>query len=191
MKLFDIDERLAACVKLDESRVVDTESGEIIDLEAIAALEMERDKKIENLGCWYKNLLADAEALKAQKNAFAEREKAAKAKAESLKGFLGRYLNGKKFETAKVAMSFGGASAGAGMLVPVLQSNFHIKQMDIRSSVDFTSSGTRVYAHADIRIRPIAAIAIAAVAGVKLLKVLIQKKTAKAEQPEPETQKGK
>lgn len=106
MKLFDIDERLAACVKLDESRVVDTESGEIIDLEAIAALEMERDKKIENLGCWYKNLLADAEALKAQKNAFAKREKAAKAKAESLKGFLGRYLNGKKFETAKVAMSF-------------------------------------------------------------------------------------
>lgn len=106
MKLFDIDERLAACVKLDESRIVDTESGEIIDLEAIAALEMERDKKIENLGCWYKNLLADAEALKAQKNAFAEREKAAKAKAESLKGFLGRYLNGKKFETAKVAMSF-------------------------------------------------------------------------------------
>lgn len=106
MKLFDIDERLAACVKLDESRVVDTESGEIIDLEAIAALEMERDKKIENLGCWYKNLLAEAEALKAQKNAFAEREKAKKAKAESLKGFLGRYLNGKKFETAKVAMSF-------------------------------------------------------------------------------------
>lgn len=106
MKLFDIDEKLAACVKLDESRVVDTESGEIIDLEAIAALEMEHDKKIENLGCWYKNLLADAEALKAQKNAFAEREKAAKAKAESLRGFLGRYLNGKKFETAKVAMSF-------------------------------------------------------------------------------------
>lgn len=106
MKLFDIDEKLAACVKLDESRVVDTESGEIIDLEAIAALEMERDKNIENLGCWYKNLLAGAEALKAQKNAFAEREKAKKAKAESLKGFLGRYLNGKKFETAKVAMSF-------------------------------------------------------------------------------------
>ena len=98
MKLFDIDEKLAACVKLDESRVVDTESGEIIDLEAIAALEMERDKKIENLGCWYKNLLADAEALKAQKNAFAERE--------SLRGFLSRYLNGKKFESAKVAMSF-------------------------------------------------------------------------------------
>ena len=44
--------------------------------------------------------------MKAQKNAFAEREKAKKDKAESLKGFLSRYLNGKKFETAKVAMSF-------------------------------------------------------------------------------------
>ena len=106
MKLFDIDEKLAACVKLDESRVVDTESGEIIDLEAIAALEMERDKKIEHLGCWYKSLLAAAEALKAQKNAFAVREKAKKAKAEILRGFLSRYLNGKKFESAKVAMSF-------------------------------------------------------------------------------------
>lgn len=106
MRLFEIDTRIAACVKLDESRVVDTETGEIIDLEAIAALEMERDKKIENLGCWYKNLLADADALKAQKNAFAEREKAARNKAESLKKFLGEYLGGKKFESAKVAMTF-------------------------------------------------------------------------------------
>lgn len=106
MKLFEIDARLAACVKLDESRAVDTETGEIIDLKAIEALEMERDKKIENLGCWYKNLLADAEALKAQKTAFAEREKAAKNKAESLKAFLTRYLDGKKFESARVAMTF-------------------------------------------------------------------------------------
>jgi hypothetical protein len=36
----------------------------------------------------------------------AEREKVRRNKAESLKGFLGRYLDGKKFETAKVAMSF-------------------------------------------------------------------------------------
>ena len=106
MKLFDIDERLAACVKLDESRVVDTESGEIIDLEAIAALEMERDEKLENLGCWYKQLLAEADALKTLKTAYAEREKAKRNKAESLKTFLADYLDGKKFETDKVAMSF-------------------------------------------------------------------------------------
>ena len=106
MKLFDIDARLAACVKINDTQAVDTETGEVIDLEAIAALEMERDEKLENVGCWYKQLLAEADALKAQKNIFAEREKAKRNKAESLKTFLTDYLDGKKFESTKVAMSF-------------------------------------------------------------------------------------
>ena len=99
MKLFDIDARIMACVKIDEKRALDTETGEIVDLEAIEALEMERDTKLENIGCWYKQLLAEADAIKAEKNAMAEREKVRRNKAESLKGFLGRYLDGKKFET--------------------------------------------------------------------------------------------
>ena len=49
MKLFDIDARLAACVKLNDTQAVDTETGEVIDLEAIAALEMERGEKLENV----------------------------------------------------------------------------------------------------------------------------------------------
>ena len=106
MKLFEIVQEIEACVKLDENRVVNTESGEIIDIEALAALELERDVKIENIGCWIKNLLADAEALKQQKNIFAEREKAAKNKAESLKNYLTVILDGKKFETSRVAMTF-------------------------------------------------------------------------------------
>lgn len=106
MKLFDIDARLAACVKLNDAQAVDTETGEVIDLAAIEALEMERDEKLENLGCWYKQLIAEADALKAQKNAYAEREKAKRSKAESLKTYLADFLNGKKFETAKVALTF-------------------------------------------------------------------------------------
>lgn len=106
MKLFDIDARIMACVKIDDKRMLDTETGEVVDLEAIEALEMERDTKLENIGCWYKQLLAEADAIKAEKNAMAEREKVRRNKAESLKAFLGRYLDGKKFETAKVAMSF-------------------------------------------------------------------------------------
>lgn len=106
MKLFDIDARLAACVKLNDTQAVDTETGEVIDLEAIAALEMGRDEKLENLGCWYKQLLAEADALKAQKTAYAEREKSKRNKAESLKTYLADYLGGKKFETAKVALTF-------------------------------------------------------------------------------------
>lgn len=106
MKLYEIDARIEACVKLDDSRVVDTETGEIIDIEALEALEMERDKKLENIGVWYKQLIMEADNLKAEKAALAEREKAKRAKADSLKGLLNRYLDGKKFETAKVVMSF-------------------------------------------------------------------------------------
>lgn len=106
MKLFEIDEKIASCVTLPSGTIVDAETGEVIDIEALNALEMEREKKIENIACWYKNLLSDVEALKAQKNIFAERERVTKNKAESLKNFLSEYLQGNKFETDKVLLSF-------------------------------------------------------------------------------------
>lgn len=106
MKLFEIDERLQACIRLDETRAVDTETGEIIDLEAIKELELEREKKIENIALWYKNLISDAEELKKQKEIFAQREKAAKNKAESLKAFLSAYLEGKPFKCTNVNLTY-------------------------------------------------------------------------------------
>jgi len=87
----------------------DPETGEILDSEAfkaIDALEIERDKKIENIGCWIKNLDAEAAALKAEKMAFAERQKRTENKAESLRKYLSMFLNGEKFSTEKVAISF-------------------------------------------------------------------------------------
>ena len=106
MKLFEIDERLAACVKISDDQAVDAETGEVIDIEAVEALEMEREQKIENIGMWIKDLTAQSEALKAEKNKLAEREKSAKNKAERLKEFLTAYLDGKKFETARVSIKF-------------------------------------------------------------------------------------
>lgn len=106
MKLFEIDERLARCVKISDDTVVDTETGEVVDVEALQNLEMEREQKIENIGLWIKDLTANADAIKAEKNRLAEREKSARNKAESLKEFLTAYLGGKKFETAKVAIKF-------------------------------------------------------------------------------------
>ena len=97
MRLFEIDERLASCVKINGDQAVDTETGEVIDIEAVEALEMEREQKIENIGLWIKELTAQAEAIKAEKNKLAEREKSAKNKAEHLKEFLTAYLDGKKF----------------------------------------------------------------------------------------------
>lgn len=86
---------------------VDAETGELmIDTDALDALQMERDSKIENVACYIKNLSADVAALKAEENALAERRKAAEKKIERLKAYLADALNGQKFQTAKCAVSF-------------------------------------------------------------------------------------
>lgn len=98
MNLFEIDAEIMKCV--------DMETGEIIDTERLEQLQMDRDAKIENIACWIKNLASDAEALKAQKQVFADRQKIAENKVESLKRYLAMTLGGQKFSTDKVAVSF-------------------------------------------------------------------------------------
>lgn len=97
-KLYEIDKEILECI--------DPETGEIIDVDKLNSLMGERNHKIESVALWIKNLLSDAESFKAEKEAFAEREKVAKNKAESLKQWLSFVLNGQKFETSRVAVSF-------------------------------------------------------------------------------------
>lgn len=85
---------------------VDEETGEIIDLERLNALEMERDRKIGNVACWIKDLKAEAEAIKAEKQALEKRQKAAENKAESLKQWLQTVLEGEKFKDARCSISY-------------------------------------------------------------------------------------
>ena len=98
MKLYEIDQQI--------ENLIDTETGEILDFAAFEALQMERDKKIENMALWYKNLLSDAEALEKEEKALADRKKACKNKAENLKAYISNLLQGNKFTTPKVAISF-------------------------------------------------------------------------------------
>ena len=103
MNLFEIDREIIGCV--------DAETGEVIDLEKLESLSIDRDRKIENIGCWIKNLKAEAEALKVEKESFAKRQKAAEGKMESLKGYIGAYLNGQAWKSSKVAIRFTKSSA--------------------------------------------------------------------------------
>ena len=98
MKLYEIDNAILDCI--------DTETGEVIDIDKLNELQLERDTKIENVACWIKDLKAEAEAIKAEKNALAERQKAAENKAESLKKWLAYALDGEKFKTARCSVSF-------------------------------------------------------------------------------------
>ena len=98
MNLYEIEAGILSCI--------DEETGEIINLEKLNQLEMERDTKIENIALWIKNLKAEAEAYKAEKQVFDQRQKAAENKMADLKKYLTGYLNGEKFKTTKVSCSF-------------------------------------------------------------------------------------
>lgn len=98
MRLYEIDEAILSCI--------DTETGEILDADKLNALQIEREEKLENVALWIKDLKAEVEALKAEKQAFADRQKAAENKAESLKKWLTEALAGEKFKTTRVAVSF-------------------------------------------------------------------------------------
>ena len=61
--LYEIQEGILSCI--------DLKTGEIIDVERLHELQMERRQKIRNIACWIKNLLADARAYEEEEKTFA------------------------------------------------------------------------------------------------------------------------
>ena len=98
MNLYEIDAAITS--------LVDPETGEISDFTKLEELSMARDQKLENVACWYKNLMAEAKAIRDEEKVLAERRQSAERKAESLKRYLSDALNGEKFQTPKCAVSF-------------------------------------------------------------------------------------
>lgn len=97
MKLYEINEAILACV--------DPETGEA-DCEKLDELMLMREEKLENLALWVKDLKAEADAIKAEEKALAERRQAKERKAESIKAYLEKELAGQKFETSRAVCSF-------------------------------------------------------------------------------------
>ena len=96
--LYEINAAMLDCV--------DLETGEIIDIEQLQALQLEREQKIENVALWYKNLLSDAEQYAAEEAAFKEKKRRAQAQAERLKQYLLDALGGEKYKTTRVSISY-------------------------------------------------------------------------------------
>ena len=96
--LYEIDNEILQCV--------DMETGEIVDEEKLEALEMEREKKIEGIILWRKDLLAEAEMVKAEAQSLQKRAKTCENKAEQLKKYIEHALNGDKFKTERCSVSY-------------------------------------------------------------------------------------
>lgn len=93
-------------LQINIDSLVDQETGEIIDIDALNALELERDTKISNIACWIKSLKAEAEAIKAEEQSLNHRRKVCENKMESLKTYLATFLNGEKFKDSRCSISY-------------------------------------------------------------------------------------
>ena len=102
MNIWEIDQAM--------QNLVD-ENGELLDFEAFSALVMEREKKIENAACWVVNLEAEAKAIREQERILAERRQAGENRARRLREYLSLALNGEKFKSPRVAVSYRHSSA--------------------------------------------------------------------------------
>lgn len=112
MTLYEIDAAiLEAEAKAEE--LINTETGEVSDVDAFEALrkqfdelQMDRKQKISNIACLYKSILAEAEAIKAEKQKLAKRQQVTENRAENLKTYLEYALNGEKFSDARCKISY-------------------------------------------------------------------------------------
>lgn len=102
--LYELDARLDALLERvwqTEEGLVDKESGEVLDSSLLDDLEMEFSDKVDSIGCYIKNLYAEAEMYKREAKWQAERAKRAENKADSLRSYLMLHLEkGKKFSSA-------------------------------------------------------------------------------------------
>ena len=99
--LYEINSRIA-----EFEPEVDELTGELLNGDLLDRLNMEREDKIENIALYIKNLQAEAQAIKAERDNLDERMKAKERKADSLKKYLAYALNGEKFESAKCKVSY-------------------------------------------------------------------------------------
>lgn len=98
MSIYDIDDSILS--------LVDMETGEIEDEKRYDELQMARTQKVENIGCFYKNLVAEAKAIREEEASLAQRRKTVENKAERIKGLLAYALKGEKFESPKVRCGY-------------------------------------------------------------------------------------
>ena len=91
--LYEIDQDILGCV--------DAETGEILDAEKLDALEMERERKLEGVTLWVKDLSAEASAVKEEADKLTARKRALDNKITALKSWLLIALDGQKLKTPR------------------------------------------------------------------------------------------
>lgn len=102
MNLYEIKQEFEKAIE----ECVDMETGEIINPTRLDELNMVLTDKRENVVLYIKNLSAEAKAIDEEAKNLTNRKRVLNNKVEGLKKYLADNLEGHKFETAKVVVSF-------------------------------------------------------------------------------------
>jgi hypothetical protein len=107
MRLYDINKDIENTIE-DMFINVDEETGEVKQeyVDRLNELQIQKEEKLENIGCYIKNLNAEIKAIKAEEDTLKERRKVLENKSDRVKKYVASILNGEKFESAKVVFSF-------------------------------------------------------------------------------------
>ena len=97
-QIYNIDAQLA--------QLVDQETGEVLDVEALTSLTIEHDRLVESVALLILELRRQAEAIGGEVKRLQDRKAAIEAKANRLAESLGGYLNHQKFKTDFVTVGF-------------------------------------------------------------------------------------
>ena len=114
MTLYEINQELNSIleqyVAIDEERVVDGETGEVISKEEFDkmfnSLQVAREVKVKADICKIKNLRSDEEQLKIARDSYDKRIKETRNQADRLQEYLRYCLNGEKFSCTEGVVTY-------------------------------------------------------------------------------------
>ena len=98
LSLYQINQAILDCI--------DEETGEILDTQLLDKLQLDRRVKIENIALFIKNLRAEIKAITEEKNMLTARQNRRKKTEKRLTEYLLDHLNGQKFHSARVDISY-------------------------------------------------------------------------------------
>lgn len=93
-------------IEAEIRNLIDEETGEVTDLEAIEKLEMAADQKRRNIICYYKNEASEAMAIRELEKELADRRHKHEKKMDSLLNLLDYIQQGQKFECTEGVVKY-------------------------------------------------------------------------------------
>ena len=93
-------------IKKDIADLIDMETGEILDIDKLDALNLEVKEKNHGVALGIKNLEAEAEMVKAEAKKFNDRARAIQNRIDGLKTWMQNALEGQEFDDGAVKIRY-------------------------------------------------------------------------------------